>query len=302
MLERMSRPTRWQARVRAVPVWIRIVLVVPPLLLTAYWAFTYSGLYRWIAELEIGISGSYTPFLTMALCALASLSVSLVAVALIAFSRGDEADRDASSLDRAPPFDLDAWLREHRLLLIGMIMAPMFLAVAGYFLVQGATAGALSRISATALEAGEAPASRYVDLEGRLASSHAAAIEETHQGSKSTTLYVPIVSPGWTPDEPVAAFLAIDGVSLELDAHELAGGQYRGVLAKNDLPGLARTDLEGRLTTASPYWVLEHGKSPDDALMLGTVFGTIGSLAGLLVLLRFMWLRRSRLDGTAAPQ
>ena len=37
-----------------VPLWIRLVLLAPAFLIPAYWMWDYSGLYRWVAEVQMG--------------------------------------------------------------------------------------------------------------------------------------------------------------------------------------------------------------------------------------------------------
>ncbi len=37
-----------------VPMWIRLVVIGVALVVPAYWAVTYSGMFRWVAELQMG--------------------------------------------------------------------------------------------------------------------------------------------------------------------------------------------------------------------------------------------------------
>jgi hypothetical protein len=69
-----------QLAARRVPLWIRIPIVAAPLALSVYFIATFSGPYRYIAELEARLlGGSYHPqlaaLLTILVCLLPALVV-----------------------------------------------------------------------------------------------------------------------------------------------------------------------------------------------------------------------------------
>jgi hypothetical protein len=76
---------RHQARMRAVPPWLRFVLVVPFLLaglgLGASWWVSYAGPYRWLAEWQISFLGAYYPMPT----GMATLVIGILPAALPLF-------------------------------------------------------------------------------------------------------------------------------------------------------------------------------------------------------------------------
>ena len=61
-------PPSYSDRVQAIPGWLRGLIVGPCVLLGvvlgAYWWWSYSGLYQWLAEGQIYLMGSYFPVYT----------------------------------------------------------------------------------------------------------------------------------------------------------------------------------------------------------------------------------------------
>lgn len=66
-----------------VPGWIRLLLVVPPIALGLYWSYTYTGLYRWLAELQIDLFGGYYIWLSAILSIVIVLIPSMILISII---------------------------------------------------------------------------------------------------------------------------------------------------------------------------------------------------------------------------
>ena len=281
---------QWQTRIQAIPAYIRIPLIMPSMLLPLYWWYTYSGLYRYLAEIQLQQSGEYEETLTGLLCVLALLLPAAGVMALLLrYSRWGEAG--GASVGRAQ--QLSVWMQEHSTLSTAMLLAPIFLGLGGYSLIKGTLAGPLTQVSIAALEHGQPPPSAYVNIEGNLLVPQMVGVSETRSGSTVTKVYIPVVSPGWEPDAEVVVLLYTNEKLLDKYAADLLSGHYIGVLSANDLPGLAREEL-GKMGVklASTYWVLDYRETPENILQFGWVFGLSGLVVGLLTAVVFFLQRR----------
>jgi hypothetical protein len=147
------------------------------------------------------------------------------------------------------------------------------------------------RVPIEDLLAGKRPASRTVTVEGRAAMSHYLTEDrrKTEGGSNlstGTSLYVPIVPSGWSPDQPVRVVLKTHYWGLKELAED---SKHDGVLRNVLWEGLDRK-------VASYFKDEMHLKLADDTLLLdgessgaslGLILGAIGG--AFLVVLLLSW-------------
>jgi hypothetical protein len=152
-------------------------------------------------------------------------------------------------------------------------------------------------IDVGALERGEPPGGRWAEVTGRLVADDLVSVAERR--SSSAHVYVPLVSPEWRPGQPVRVYLKTFESWLVRYADDLTSGLYDGMLAENDLPGVAITSLEEHGHPAPDrYWVLEYKATPKSKQRLGTaMFGGAG-IVGLITALG--WLIAGRRERAAA--
>jgi hypothetical protein len=281
-------------RAAAVPGWIRAVLLLGSLVPPLYWSLTYSGPYRALAEWQLDASGAYEVVLTGVLVALLTLLPAALAVQLLAFyylrrdTPSDAAARAARMVEK------EGRIVSH----LGYIVAGVFFLGFGgtslYFLQSALRAGERSHVTSASLEAGQRPLSRFVVLQGRLRPEDALGSETQTNGSTIEEVYVPLVSPGWRPGEPVVVYLGTYASWLEHYRAELASGSFEGILREDGLPGHLVSELSRtRQLPKGPVWVLDYRASPAEEL---TMAGTFGFCAGLVAVLAstIAWLRSRR--------
>jgi hypothetical protein len=281
----------YQQRVRAIPIALRIVLplvgILPMMALGGYWWWSYTGLYRWLAEVEIGWFDAYFPVYTgmveLALCMLlGAVPVGLLLFVMVRLqvfpvdpvSPPEVAAQDARTL---------SWLDTHRWRVFGLAGGVVMLICGALLTWSGLTAGALTRPDLAALEAGAAPPSRYVEVQGRLLWERSLA--HGPRGAVQPLNYVPLVSQGWQAGRPVALYVRVN----QPQGPQLAGGPLEGTLSEDGLPGPVRTQFEeqGPRPTV-PHYLLEVGNRPTRNVDNG--LGLLGVGGGLIALTAIAWV------------
>jgi hypothetical protein len=281
----------YQQRVRAIPVALRVGLalvgILPMLALGGYWWWSYTGLYRWVAEVEIAWFGAYFPVYTgmgeLAICLLPGAApVALVQLTLVKL--------EVFPVDPVNPPDIAAqddrtlyWLNTHRWRVFGLAGGIVALIGGALLTWSGLSAGPLTTPDLAALEGGAAPPSRYVQVQGRLLRERA--MEQGPRGDVKPLSYVPLVSQGWQVGGPVAIYVRVN----DPQDPQLAGGSLEGTLSQDGLPGPVRAEFEqqGPRPTV-PHYLLEVGNSPSRKVDTG--LGLLGMGGGLLALTLIAWI------------
>lgn len=253
--------------------------------LTFYWMQTYTGPFEWFAELQLRWMGQYTEKLTFMLTFLVAYGV--LALLYLPVRRvlrsgsggpaGAGGGRDLSGLSGS--------------LVAGLV--GLGFAVAGavqYFRAQHA--GELADTPVAQLEAGQAPASRWVRVSGYAVPDAALTMESNRKKS----YYVPVVS-SLTLDpskSKIHLFLKYDD-NRSLPGQSEQPVTFQGMIEHNDLPGPLRVTLE-RQSAIDPdnYYVLEPNKTPAKAMSDAKIMSYIGlAIFGIGIILAIVaWLRR----------
>jgi len=292
---------RFQQRAALVPRTITWLIVSPLIALGAYWWAAYAGLYRLLAEWQLSSFQQYYPTYTGIITIVLCLIPAVVAIQFI----GAQRERERSPAEAAAQIAGHAeqrarhsdWIQRRRRRLTGLGVTVMLAGVGAYFTGIGLLAGDRVSVDAGALEHDEQPGGRWAELTGRLLPDDAVSMQEGR--SRTTHVYVPVVSPEWRGGQPVRAYLKTYDTWLERYADDLASGHYEGMLAANDLPGVAITSLaEQGHPAPDRYWVLEYRATPRSKITLGqSMFGAAG-VAGLITALA--WLIAGRRERAAA--
>jgi hypothetical protein len=245
---------------------------------TLYFAFEYSGPFRWLAELQRRIFGSYHGSLTVLL----TLGVF--------FGPWVLALRIARRFRRRGSYDPEAPVRDERLQSVWVqrvlrIQRPVFIAAVGGALIfigvrdeRSMQAGnEPRRVSCAALEATEIPNEGWLELS--CTARWDAGIEAKHD--YGDFLYVPLVSTRWTPGRPVAAVMRIDRSTV----HSSGGPPYRGARLPYDLPGFVRERYAQAGFDVGHSLLLELGTSPGKTVARARVFQIVGPVLLLVGLI-----------------
>jgi hypothetical protein len=247
-----------------------IVCAVP----TVYWAATYSGPYRWIAEMQLRWMGMYEGGITFVL-ALFLVLVPLLGVRFLvkklAFSKQREEGADPGWWQQVSKYFADLML-----VLIGVIFVGVgaFL----YFRVMGEAQA--TAVDVADLEGGKRAGKLWLEVSGRLLFDDAGAVEKNHV----TTYYAPVVSESWSSGNPVAVYLEVHERDLGQELKNKAVGKYKGMVTVGGLPGMAREDLKKRgFGPAEGYVMLDYKNGPADVqkgarhlMIAGAVVGAVG--------------------------
>ena len=241
--------------------------------ITLYWTFTYSGPYRYLAELQVRWFGYYVPKLTAMVIILGLL---LIGGAIKLVLRGAErpVPGPANVPVAAAPINNAAvpqtWLQYVR------CAAPLIVVgIGGWMYFNGTQAGRLQQLTAVDFESGKLQSRIvYADVRGHLSSMYL---------SKEHYLYIPMSTKA-NGKPPVRLVVGVDEKEANKRLHAEADGSVtvRGIADKG-LEGDVKYAFEKNgIAVADPVWVVHAGREPSDDRMAGTIMMAIGvALAGL---------------------
>lgn len=258
--------------------------------ITLYWTFTYSGPYRYLAELQLKWMGYYVPKLTAMVIILGFL---LIAGAIKVVLRGAErpVPGPANAQVAAVPVNNatvpQSWLQYVR------YAAPLIVVgFGGWMYFNGTQAGSLQQLTAVDFESGKLQSRIvYADIRGHLSKTYL---------SKENYLYIPM----YTEVSPKFPVRLVVGVN-EKDANKQLRAQADGSIT---VRGIADKGLEGDvkyafekngMSVSDAVWVVHAGRAPGDDSMAGMIMMAIGVvIAGLFFAIDAY---KKRKTGAASP-
>ena len=247
--------------------------VVAAVGITLYWTFSYSGPYRYLAELQLKWVGYYVPKLTAMVVILGFL---LIAGAIKVVLKG--AERPVPGPTNAPVAAVPVnnavapqpWLQYVR------YVAPLIVVgFGGWMYFNGTQAGNLQQLTAVDFESGKLQSRIvYADVRGHLSKTYL---------SKENYLYIPMYTEA-SAKFPVRVVVGVN----EKDANKQLRAETDGSIT---VRGIADRGLEGDvkyafekngIAVADTVWVVHAGRAPGDDRMAGLIMMAIGvALAGL---------------------
>jgi len=271
----------------------RVALVGLAILgITFYWMFTYSGPYRYLAELQLKWFASYDPKLTT-LLVFSGLVLGLLGIAATIKLLFRGAERHVPGMPTAPlatpaisPTAIpesaiqvaERWQRYCRYSV--MYGAPLVLFGTGaYSYYNGTHAGNLQQLSAADFQSGNVQARvLYADVRGHLSGRYL---------SNGDYLYIPMTSEK-NAAAPVQLLVGVNEHEMRKYVHRETDGTFivRGVADKR-LQGYVRYAFEkSGVAVANPVWVVHAGREPSWDRKGGlSLMGFGAALAGLV----FAW-------------
>lgn len=241
--------------------------------ITLYWTFTYSGPYRYLAELQVKWLGYYVPKLTAMVIILGFLAIAGVIKVVL---RG--AERPVPGPANTPVATIPAknaavpqtWLQYIR------YSAPLIVVgIGGWMYLNGTQAASLQQLAVVDFETGKLHSRIvYADVRGHLSRTYL---------SKENYLYIPM----YTDVNGKFPMRLVVGVN-EKDANKRLHAEADGTIT---VRGIADKGLEGDvkyafekngMAVADTVWVVHAGRAPGDDRMAGMIMMGIGVvLAGL---------------------
>jgi len=261
----MNPETRKNSRLAAVAVAAMVGI-------TRYWTFTYSGPYRYLAELQLKWMGYYVPKLTAMVIILGFLAIAGVIKVIL---RGAEMPvPGANGPVAAVPVTNKAvpqpWLQYVR------YAAPLIVVgIGGWMYFNGTQAGGLQQLTAIDFGSGKLQSRMvYADVRGHLSRTYL---------SKESYLYIPMYTEA-NGKAPVRLVVGVNERDANKRLHAEADGSVivRGIADKGLEGGVKYAFEKNGMTVADTVWVVHAGRAPGDDRMAGTIMMAIGvALAGL---------------------
>jgi hypothetical protein len=252
--------------------------------LSLYWMFTFSGPYRFLAELQTKWFGWYVPKLTM--LAIVFAIVGLV-LAVRKIARGAEqpvpnaamAPAAAPNASASKMHQIPVWYASpySRLLLL---VLPFGLGLYSY--TNASRAGELRHLQAADFGNGNVTQRViYADVSGELGRDYA---------SDDNYMYIPMRTSELS-NEPVSVVVGVSKNKVEqyLQARPGGGVIVQGMTERN-LNAEVKVALEkGGVTLADKVWVVHTGRNPQSDMKFGVwlMIGTAPFGAGLLFLVKY---------------
>jgi hypothetical protein len=257
---------------------------------TFYFMLTYSGPFKWLAELQLSWFGSYYEQLTF-IGTIIVIGIPLLIVGVVWEKFGPKRSAPAGGADAASAD------RPGEPVGFGGVLPWMGIIVTGiglFIWIRAGTMGPLTQPELGKLESGEKAASSYVEIRG------VPMWEETitfSKGSGKTDQdhYVPLISETWEPGKPVAAYIEFSDSAIKTQNRaDPTTRPFRGTTTMTGLPGPVRVEFEKSvLRPAAKYVVIEYGHKPETMLGLGKWMTLIG--AGVAIVgLGWVAIKRSR--------
>ena len=243
--------------------------------ITLYWTFTYTGPYRYLAELQIKWFGSYVPKLTAMVIILGFLGLAgLVKLILRGAERPVPGLPAATSqtVTSAPAAQApQPWLQYIR------FIAPLFvIGFGGWAYLNGTQAGSLQELSAEDFQNGKLHSRIvYADVRGHLS--------ETYLG-QDHYLYIPMFGDK-TGNGPVQLLVGVDENQARKYLRREADGSFtvRGV-ADKALAGDVKYAFEKNgIAVADSAWVVHAGREPGGDKKFGMIMVAIGIAGAALI-------------------
>ena len=237
-----------------------------------YGWYTFSGPYRWLADLQISLFGAYGVVITGILTCL----IFLWPLALVGFRLEQRGllTHEATGMDYDP--------KRHNVP-IGLLTLSLMALAAGWFSNQRIPRGEPVPITLEDIENG-AVIPAHVSLQGRALVDSSLRLE----GDGGNPTYAPLVVEGYEEGSSIVVYVE----SFPRDERDLTVARHKGVLIRNGLPGVVREGFKSTNTPpAEPHFLFCYGSATSGLEFLPWVmFGA----AGVLGLASIVFLLMSR--------
>jgi len=262
--------------------------------ITLYWTFTYSGPYRYLAELQVKWLGYYVPKLTAMVIILGFLAIAGVIKVVL---RG--AERPVPGPLNAPvpaaPTKNGAPVPQNWLQFVRYAGPVIVVGFGGWMYFNGTQAGSLQQLTAVDFEPGKLQSRIvYADVRGHLSGTYL---------NKENYLYIPMYTDA-KGKSPVRLVVGVNEKEANKRLHAEADGSVtvRGVADKG-LEGDVKYAFEKNgMAVADTVWVIHTGRAPSDDRIAGTILAAIGVvLAGVIFAIDSFKKRKNAAEPVQVP-
>ena len=258
--------------------------------ITLYWTFTYSGPYRYLAELQLKWFGSYVPKLTVIVIVLGFLGVAALIQLVL---RGAERSVPTAPIPpvastHTPSVAPQITGLEPYMHYIRYCIALIVFGIGVYFYYAGTHVGTLQQLTAQDFLSGNVNARVvYADVRGYLNADNTM--------GKDHYLYVPMTEDG-SINGPLHLLVGVDEPKLNALQREADGSFIvRGVADKGLQADVKYAFEKEGMTVGEPCWVLHVGREPSGDRTAGLVVIGIAILFAGIVFGQDIYRRKKAL-------
>jgi hypothetical protein len=259
--------------------------------LTLYWTFTYSGPYRYLAELQLKWFGVYYQELTAIVIIVGF--VGIAAAIKLVFRGAERAVPGAPvRIATAPtvtnmPQGTWVWYLRYVFLLVPF-------GLGGWTYYNGTHAGNLQQLDAVDFESGELKTQLvYADVRGHISGAYM---------SKDHYLYIPMASEE-SKGGPVRLVVGVDENQMRNHLHKEADGTFtvRGVVDKGLESDVKYAFEKNGITVDETCWVVHTGRDPSSDKTFGMVMIGVGIACAAWILGRESYRKKKRTAARPLP-
>jgi hypothetical protein len=249
-----------------------LVLGLAVIGLSLYWMFTYSGPYRYLAEFQLRMFGTYVPKLTFLAVTLGLLGVVVGVRFLLRGAERDaqgasQANARSSSAQSAASFRISPSWR------LAVLLVPLGLGC--YFYFNAMRTRNLQELRAGDFESGRVTSSvLYAEVRGY--------IDEIYM-SKDKYLYIPMREASGSTS-PAHILIGVDEKEIQTKLRKQSDGRYitRGMVQSNMDADVKYAFQKNGILIGEPCWVVYTGRDPSSDRKLGlAILGATAVLGAL---------------------
>ena len=237
------------------------------LVVLAYWWYTYSGPYRWLAELQLHLFGSFDVVITL-IVTLALLLIPMTLLGILIETKGWLPDSNSTTSTN------------HYEVPVGIMTLSVMALVLAWFTYQRVPRGQAVELTLADVAASESLPSHAI-FHGHVLIESSIQLDSDHGNYD----YTPLVSANYTIGDSVLIYIEScpprDNARLTNDGH-------KGVLIENGLPGLIRESFQSSQTPPEQrHFVLVYSDAMQGLKHLPTGLFSGGILLGLISVVMF---------------
>ena len=263
--------------------------------LALYWMFTYSGPYRFLAELQLKWFGWYVPKLTVLVIVMGFIAIAATVrvlfrgaeVAAPTLPQGSGIMGAGVSVSVAPQSASGgAWLSSPYARM-WFLLIP--LGLGGYFYVNAAQAGQLQQLRVQDFDNGQLKSRvLYAEVRGQLSRKYM---------MKNSYMYIPMLEASGT--EPTHVLVGVDKAQTKkyLQVQPDSTFVVRGMVDKGPEADVRVAFEKNGIALADPCWVVHTGRDPKSDRQMGLI---LMAVSAVLAAAMGSWLSYKRKQSGAA--
>jgi hypothetical protein len=243
----------------AVPLWVRLPIIVAAFGIPLYWFATFSGPYRWFAEWQLAALGRFWVMPTVGAVLITALSAGVMVSEGIGalLPRSRDTDDSSSNTSRTRR----RWRLAQMVMAAAGLVGAAMLAMAAWLAFFGEVPGEPEEVSLDQLAAEEGSTERFVAVAARPMLNRRLTVKPAVNLTEDVDHYVP-VAPA-SSGVPVRLFVRVPDDELERANSELGEKPMVGMLRRAELPKSVAAAWRARGNDLpQSHWILDWESAP----------------------------------------